>query len=286
MRVVRVLVTYFSGTGNTEYAARYLVGRVLSTAGERGVGLEVERRPVETLDPHELARADLPVVGFPVFELRAPLVVREFLEAAPAAPSGAAGAFLFCTKGFAAGNALRRTFKPLKERGYSYLGGASVKMPGSDGLALSKPGSRFVKRALERDYDEIPELDSLAEEVVDAAGALAAGAGLDELAKRPPFSVLDLLFGWTFHLLYKVLERSLRGKFHAEEDACTRCRTCERVCPVGAVSVDEDGVHFGQSCVLCLRCLHQCPAEAVQVGKWTKGKFRWKGPKGDFKPLG
>jgi hypothetical protein len=37
--------------------------------------------------------------------------------------------------------------------------------------------------------------------------------------------------------------------------------------------------------VLCLRCLHACPQEAIQIGKLTVDKFRWKGPKGDFKPL-
>jgi Fe-S-cluster-containing hydrogenase component 2 len=42
---------------------------------------------------------------------------------------------------------------------------------------------------------------------------------------------------------------------------------------------------FADRCVLCLRCLHACPSEAIQIAKLTVGKFRWKGPKGAFRPL-
>ena len=34
-----------------------------------------------------------------------------------------------------------------------------------------------------------------------------------------------------------------------------------------------------------MRCIHQCPQEAVQIGRGTVGKFRWRGSGGDFKPL-
>ena len=42
---------------------------------------------------------------------------------------------------------------------------------------------------------------------------------------------------------------------------------------------------FADHCALCLRCLHACPQEAIQIGRLTVGKFRWRGPKGDFRPL-
>jgi hypothetical protein len=34
-----------------------------------------------------------------------------------------------------------------------------------------------------------------------------------------------------------------------------------------------------------MRCIHACPQEAIQIGKVTVDKFRWRGPNGDFKPL-
>jgi hypothetical protein len=33
-----------------------------------------------------------------------------------------------------------------------------------------------------------------------------------------------------------------------------------------------------------MRCIHGCPEQAIQIGKRTVGKFRWHGPKGQFKP--
>jgi hypothetical protein len=34
-----------------------------------------------------------------------------------------------------------------------------------------------------------------------------------------------------------------------------------------------------------MRCIHNCPEEAIQIGRATIDKYRWHGPKGDFKPL-
>ena len=39
-----------------------------------------------------------------------------------------------------------------------------------------------------------------------------------------------------------------------------------------------------EQCVQCGLCVKQCPNEAIQIGKSTVNKFRWKGPMGDFKP--
>ena len=58
-----------------------------------------------------------------------------------------------------------------------------------------------------------------------------------------------------------------------------------RLCPVDNIAMGEDGPHFARRCMLCLRCLHACPQEAIQIGRLTVDKFRWKGPKASFRPL-
>ena len=42
---------------------------------------------------------------------------------------------------------------------------------------------------------------------------------------------------------------------------------------------------FNDTCFLCGRCINQCPQEAIQIGKKTIGKFRWKGPYKSFHPI-
>lgn len=49
---------------------------------------------------------------------------------------------------------------------------------------------------------------------------------------------------------------------------CIGCRTCESVCPTGAIVFDRDGVRFDrEKCVVCRKCVDECPTGAIE----TKG---------------
>jgi ferredoxin len=48
---------------------------------------------------------------------------------------------------------------------------------------------------------------------------------------------------------------------------CTKCRTCEKVCSLENIKVDEEGVHIGDNCTDCLACLHWCPEAAIGFGR-------------------
>jgi ferredoxin-type protein NapH len=64
-----------------------------------------------------------------------------------------------------------------------------------------------------------------------------------------------------------------------EEEKCTKCGICKRVCPVQVTEVYEQkgGKIRTSMCVLCLRCVEMCPYEGclkVKVGKKTIFKSR------------
>ncbi|MHA1821610.1 MAG: EFR1 family ferrodoxin, partial [Promethearchaeota archaeon] len=237
------------------------------------------------------------IFGFPIFELNSPEIVQDFLkeykklQETRKEQKAFMGIFMFSTMGFASGNAFRKTFKYLKDEGFIYLGNIAVKMPGTDGLAMMDKNSSYVKKALARDFDHIPEVDKFIEKsikpVITAILNEQKGAELEDVLKsfrkKPKLSILDSIFGWLFQLLYKALVKSMKKKYYADEN-CTKCGLCAKICPAHNITVDEDGVHFADKCILCLRCVHQCPMSAIQIGKMTLNKFRWKGPKGDFRP--
>ncbi len=270
---MRTAVAFFSGTGNTVFVAEYVRDKLAA------LGITADLLSVEQTPAGRLAEYDLLCFGFPVYEMDAPKFVREYVSRIPAA-SGK-GAFVFCTAGLLAGNAVRRSLKRLAAKGFVPLGYAVEIMPGSDGLAMMAKDSKYVRKALSRDYSRLGNTDKM-------IGAIARAASMpgrfEEIAVRLPFDFSGFLLNWSWFILSDPFLNSMKKKFYADE-TCTRCGMCEKFCPAGSIRVTGEKVEFSTACVLCMRCIHHCPSGSIQLGRMTVGKFRWKGPDGKFKPL-
>ena len=49
------------------------------------------------------------------------------------------------------------------------------------------------------------------------------------------------------------------------EEMCVGCGVCVDVCPVGAITVEQDVAHINDAeCIRCGRCHDACPEEAVR----------------------
>lgn len=66
-------------------------------------------------------------------------------------------------------------------------------------------------------------------------------------------------------------------KFYAN-DNCTGCGICESVCNCNTIKVQRKP-SWGKECTQCLACIHLCPVKAIQYGKATEKKGRYKNPK-------
>lgn len=272
---MKILIIFFSGTGNTFYCANYLKERL------KQPGTEVRIDSVERLPKREIANYDLLIVGFPVYACDPPKIVKDYLGGIPLTSRKAA--YLFCTKGLYSGNALKNAAGLLKTSGYRVLGRADVTMPGSDGLAFLKADSHAAKKLCGRDFSRIEPLDRLAETI--RSDWKDTGRRAEKISeRRVPSKIGAAAATGLFRLVYAPVGRWFAGKFRADE-TCVRCGTCEKICPAGNIRVTEEGVRFDGTCFLCMRCVHQCPKAAIQIGKGTVGKMRWKGPDGRFRPL-
>lgn len=50
---------------------------------------------------------------------------------------------------------------------------------------------------------------------------------------------------------------------YVDEEKCTGCGVCVSLCPVQAISIDDDHAVIDQElCTECLRCMDECPSEA------------------------
>jgi ferredoxin len=277
----KMSISYFSGTGNTDYVAHYLARRLVDLP----VVIElhsIERRLEEArAGVADDAPQDLLAVGFPVYAGDAPDMVQDYLAYLP--PGEGRGAFIFCTKGAIAGSAVNRNLARLQERGYVPLGGGSIGMPGSDGLAFIGKNSRMARSALEKDYDHLKEADRLAGQMAGVISALGDGASIEAFRQAVPQNS-DGPGDRLAARLYRAGMDCLRTRFWADRH-CESCGLCEQICPVGNVTLSRGLPVFSDHCMLCMRCIHTCPQEAIQIGRFTAGKFRWHGPTGLFKPL-
>jgi ferredoxin len=51
-----------------------------------------------------------------------------------------------------------------------------------------------------------------------------------------------------------------------DNQKCTKCGLCAKLCPVGNIKMNEYPV-YGKECVVCLRCFGNCPVKAISIGK-------------------
>lgn len=273
---MRLLFLYFSGTGNTDYVTRYLARKLVDAP------VEVELRSMEHQLAEHVRDFDVLAAGFPVYACDSPGFFRAYLSRLP--PGEGRGAFAYCTKGAFAGRAVARSLQRLARKGYAPLAGGSVTMPGTDGLAFLPKNSRMARMAQEKDYDHLKDADRLADQMATVLSNLQAGHSVETLGlPLPPRSSVPLSDRlWAF--LYEAIGDYARARLRADE-RCAGCGLCVQLCPVDNVDLRDGRSHFGDHCPLCMRCIHACPQEAIQIGRATVDKFRWRGPKGDFKPL-
>ena len=70
------------------------------------------------------------------------------------------------------------------------------------------------------------------------------------------------------------------------KEKCNYCRLCQEICPVGAIKVEENELHYDPSkCIFCGDCIFACPSYA-----WEQEKAGYKifvgGKMGKFPSLG
>ena len=248
------MILYFSGTGNSEYAAK----RIAAVTGDGVLNLFQKLRsgdhaPLDSKQPW--------VVVTPTYAWRIPRLVTDWI--AKTELRGSREIYFVMTCGGDIGNA-GSYLKPLcAGKGMNYRGCTGIKMP-ENYIALFKTPRE----------EEAAQIIGQAEGVIDRAAEMI---GRGEHLPEPELSLGDKLNSGIVNAVFYPLFVHAK-KFYAT-GACISCGKCAAVCPLDNVRLKDGRPVWGDRCTHCMACMCRCPAQAIEYGKHSQGLPRYTCPK-------
>jgi len=256
------MIFYFSGTGNTRWAAQQLA----TATAEQLYSMSDE---LKGTCEYTLTEGERIGFCFPVHGWQPPHIVRKFIGRLKLhAPGGSLSghyAYALCTCGDSCGMAMKMLCDELALKGIVVGSCQSLLMPES-----------YV--CLPFMYTDTPEREQ--------AKKLQARKDLNVFLqvvaeRRGGYSQLTLgLTPWTFsHVIGAYFNRYMitDKKFTVDTDVCTHCGRCAKECPVGDIEFSGGLPHWNHddSCTCCLSCYHHCPVHAINYGKITRKRGQY-----------
>lgn len=252
------MIFYFTGTGNSLYVAR----EISQYNNDRVISISEEMK--KNADSFEYYLDDDEIIGFiyPVYAWAPPKIVLDFIRRVRFHNYKNNYIFSIATCGDEIGNTMSVLEKTLNNRGLKLNSGFSIRMPNTYIIMFDVDSKEMEKEKLLKAEERIGEINRIIEKRESNVFQLEKGA-------FPTFltSVINPLFN-AFGMNTK--------KFYATDD-CIGCGLCEKVCSSGNIKFDKKP-SWGNQCTKCLACIHRCPAKAIQYGKGTIKKGRYKNP--------
>lgn len=244
------MILYFSGTGNSEYAAK----RIGKQVGDEVVNLFDK---IKNNDFSAMRSARPWVIVAPTYAWRIPRIVREWLERTSLMEN--TDVYFVLTCGDSIGNAGKYLETLCAEKKMCYCGCAEIAMPENYIALFATPAGETALRIIER-----------SESVIDHISLFIQNC--DKLPQTH-ISLGDKINSGILNGLFYPLFVHAR-KFYATDD-CISCGKCVGVCPLNNVRLENGRPVWEDHCTHCMACICRCPKEAIEYGKHSRGLPRY-----------
>lgn len=252
------MIFYFSGTGNTRWAAQQL-----SKATHEQLVFIPDHATGEYAP--ELAPGERIGFCFPVHGWRPPVLVRDFISRLRLQAEGHY-TYALCTAGDNIGETIEILEKDLRQVGIVLDAAFSLLMP------ESYVGLPFMD--VDTDAKEQEKKTQAAERLHEFTPHIinqVRGIRLLDKGRWPRIN--SRLLGGYF-TRYLITDKP----FHVNSNRCVKCGRCAAVCPVdnilGGRGEQPRWRHDG-SCLTCFSCYHHCPKHAIEFGRRTQHKGQY-----------
>ena len=108
--------------------------------------------------------------------------------------------------------------------------------------------------------------------ILEVANSIASDKAIKDQAAHAIGQILSGPVNQGFNRFYVKAD-----KFYAK-DSCISCGKCETLCPLENISMYEGKPIWGKDCTHCMACICNCPTEAIEYGRTSYGKRRYKCP--------
>jgi ferredoxin len=240
MNIKQAYSIYFSPTGTTEKAANAIAA---------GTGLPYERIDLTTLKNrqtfrHSFNNNDFVIAGTPVYGGRIPNNLDDFFSGLRGNGAPAVALVVYGNREYE--DALIELKIRLEERNFKVIAGSAFigEHTFSNKIAGGRPDASDLKTAGEFGSKVIREIDKAMRGKLAVKGNYPYVAKGDDPAKMGPAAAAALIT--------------------ATKD-CTLCGICAEECPWGAITVGDTVSVDYTRCLRCLRCIRVCPAGALKI---------------------
>ena len=303
------MIFYFSGTGNTKWAASKLASATHEDLISIAPYMRADDSSHTLAEPFILKENERLGFVFPVHGWRVPKLVREFIgkmkvqraesdaernsvsaeskassdaernsasaesKASSASARNQPFAFCVCTAGDSIGLTIENLNEVISQNpSLQALGITEVSSSYSLIMPESYVGLPFMD--VDPKEKEIRKKSKSAQELaVICEEIFDRKEGVSQLVKGPiPWFFTKVVGGFFENVL--ITDK----RFHVEKDKCVKCGICANVCPVGDIKGGHgeypEWLHH-KDCLTCFTCYHHCPHHAIEFGKQTQKKGQY-----------
>jgi ferredoxin len=252
------MIFYFSGTGNSLQVAK----NIAEHNNETLISIASEMNRKDSSFEYILKKNEIIGFVYPIYAWGPPEMVMNFIKKIKLNNYEDNYTFSVATCGENIGNTMKLLQAELNKRNLNLHSGFSIAMP----------NNYIVMGNVDSKEAESKKLSAAEETLKDINGIIKDRT-------KGVFKVEKGLFPFILtSVINPGFNKGARDtkKFYAN-DSCTGCGICEKVCNAQIIKVDQKP-RWAEGCTQCLACIHLCPVKAVQLGKGTEKKGRYKNP--------
>lgn len=232
---------YFSGTGNTKWAADKLkdaLGRYK---------MELDLKNIEEERKADIRGYSFLVIGTPVYMEIEPKIVEDFINTIPETDIPIR-CIVYSTQTGKSCSAVKRISKELEKRGYRIVIEAMLSMPNNYFFYFGKEPSESTVENLLRN----------AEKKLEKLAFSFSGNKTEKVKIFPIRQEIGVVAGMAFRKTLPKLSRNI-----TTTGECKKCGLCLRNCPKSNITFENGHAIIHSNCIQCMRCIYICPENAV-----------------------